>query len=118
MKQLEEYTKIYRWELYNKSLWYNEEGEFEPIIRKLAPKHVISTIPMDFNKDIVGLYSAVISIEEMLMWFDKPLLETMKIGGFKLFQYQPKELYHDGFQIWFAKHDNMHKINVGIKELL
>jgi len=64
-------------------LWYNSSGEFTGLIHNEFNFCMNTSLPMPFDKDLIGWLSATDSLEDLFNWFSKSdISELEKYGWF------------------------------------
>ena len=95
-------------------MWYNDKGEFEPIIRELCPDSINAVRPMDhsdvYRTDNLVWNSSCDNIDVLNAWI--PLSDLIKLLeiGFKLIEYTVSNWMElEEGEIIFARNSILHK---------
>jgi len=88
-------------------MWYDKQGNFDPIIEKLCPEGLAKDFPMPFNfrhkKSKKHWYSAGKSIDNMNQWFSPQDAINLMNNGFKLFQFDVTEFQELEMECLFTR---------------
>jgi hypothetical protein len=88
-------------------MWYDANGNYDPVIKKLCPNGITKDIPMPFNnehqKDGYKWYSAGKSIENMHQWFSSEDAQNLLNNGFKLFKFKVTMYQEKDMEILFCR---------------
>lgn len=88
-------------------MWYNSEGEYDPIIDTLCPEGLSRLMPMDFcadhKKNSKNWFSAGKSVENMREWFSKADAVSLLEYGFQLHEFTVTEWQEKEHEILFTR---------------
>ena len=115
--------KIYRIE--NKvsmhGMWYDNNGNYKPIIFDLCPNSIAKDFPMDFcldhKKDGKTWYSSGKSKENMQHWFSKEDAKNLIKNGFKLYEFEVIEWYEKEYEMLFTREGIILQKEIDIEEI-
>lgn len=120
---MEETVKtIYRIEKEWRSMWYDNEGRFDPIIHDLCPYGIAKDFPMPLNLDLHrkdGLiwYSAGKSIQNMNEWFSPLDAVNLVRNEFQLFKIKVNNYQELENEILFCKSGIVEKTPIPLEEV-
>lgn len=102
-------------------MWYDNNGDFDPIINKLCPNALAKEFPMPYNelqkKDGKDWYSSGKSIENMNQWFNRSDAENLLDNGFKLFKFVISEWQELEMEILFTREGVIEQDEININEV-
>lgn len=100
-------------------MWYDNKGEFDPIINELCPNALAKDFPMPYDekhkKDGKEWYSAGKSIENMNEWFTREDAENLVNNGFELFEFEITEWQELEMEILFTREGVVDKKTIPIE---
>lgn len=67
-------------------LWYDQQGNYHGLIHNLELSN--KTLPMPYDKDIVGWLSAADSLGELKNWFNDDDMKILEPLGYKILKYK------------------------------
>jgi len=69
-------------------LWYTQEGIHTGFIHNKFDFCANSNLPMDFDPELVGWLSAVMSIEDLYKWFTKEDILELQKHDYFIYEYE------------------------------
>lgn len=77
-------------------LWYTFKGEFTGLIHSEFNFCMNTSLPMPFDKSIVGWLSATETLEELFNWFSRDDIKRLEGHGYFITIYESSEYrYHE-----------------------
>ena len=102
-------------------MWYNNDGEFDPIINELCPDALAKELPMDFDvrhkRNGMAWYSAGKSIENMNQWFSRKDALDLADNGFKLYRFVVTEWQELENEVIFTREGVIEQTEIPIDEV-
>lgn len=102
-------------------MWYDKEGNFDPIIQDLCPDGKAKDFPMPYDEQhkIKGKewYSAGKSIDNMNEWFSREDAERLVENGFQLYKYEVSEFQELEMECLFTREGIVDKEIIPIDEV-
>ena len=72
-------------------LWYDAKGNFTGLIHNEYNFCMNSSLPMPFDKDLVGWLSATDTLEDLFNWFSKKDIENLQNYGWFITVYEAEK---------------------------
>lgn len=103
-------------------MWYDSEGDFDPVIQELCPNGLAKDFPMPENlelhrKDGKIWNSAGKSIENMNEWFAPQDAINLVNNGFKLFEFEVEVFQELPMEILFCREDILSQKEIPLEDV-
>ena len=72
----------------DEGLWYSSDGKFTGLIHDKFKFCSSSSIPMPFDKNVIGYLSCTDTFENLLMWFPKEDIKRLEKYGYFAHKYE------------------------------
>jgi hypothetical protein len=80
-------------------LWYDLNGDFTGIILREYDFCTSSTLPMDFDDELVGWLSAVEDLDQLWNWFSKEEVKRLQEHNYFIYVFEAEEeKFYDKYQ--------------------
>lgn len=96
-----------------KSLWYDQEGQFTGLIHGKFNFCQNYSLEMDFDPEVVGFLSATDSLDQLAVWFTDSDIKMLHEHGYRVHAYESDNYkFYDKFQHYLISQKDSRVIEV------